>query len=266
MTEPHNPYRPPTSFVQDAAAPSVGDGGNLEDALAGRIHLDPMAAARQAWEAVSGTKLTVFAASVVLSIPAVLAGLVILAIFIWPAIVEEGLSDPVALAERVEALALGPTYILVAGLIAAPTNAFMYLGYWKLGLRRAGGAPLDLRDAFALECLVPGSLFFLLLVPLNFLNLVHQALGLLALVFWFVGIWALPMIVDRGAGVGEAVATSVRLTGRNVLPMLGVVLILIVGGLASLLTCGVGLLWFGPFACHLGGFCWKQLAGLDRMA
>lgn len=265
MTEPSNPYRPPTSFVQDVATPSTSEGGNLEDALAGRIKLDPMAAARQAWEAVGGVKLTVFAASLVLTIPLTLVMLAVFAAFLWPTIAAGGM-DVTALSLEFAAIATTPTYLLTAGLLIAPANALLYLGFWKLGLRRAAGVDTTLGDAFALDSLLPGTLLFFGFVPFNLLSSVNPLFSYITLPIWIAILWVFPMLVDRGAPLGEALSASLKLFGHNVAATFGLGLILLVGYVAAILTCGIGLFWFLPFASNLFGFAWKQLAGLDRMA
>ncbi len=263
MTTPDNPYRPPeaplSELPEDGARPPAGD---LERALSGDLKLDLGPVLKEAWRLVSGIKAITNLAVLLLSIPYFAGFVVIFAVFVG---FDASLfTDPVALSAKMQGLATDPAYLLATSLGFLPINAIAYLSLWGMGLRRAAGHDVRLADAAPTHAWLPTMAVLLLVLPFGFLNLVHPLLVYLSVPVWFVLFWTLPMFVDRRDGVGVAIRQSLAIARHNWLPLLGLGIVMFAGYMASFFTCGIGFLWFVPFACTALGETWRQLAGLEQ--
>lgn len=172
-------------------------------------------------------------------------------------------TDPVALNAKMVGLTTDPAYLLTTSLGFLPANVLLYLSVWGMGIRRSTGQDVSLGHAFPWHAYLPSLAVMALLVPFSLLTAVHALLGYLSLPLYLVLFWAMPLFLDRRASFGDAIKQSATLTKHNWAPMLGLGVVLFAAYMATLFTCGIGLLWFIPFACTALGESWRQLAGVE---
>lgn len=271
MDEPNNPYSPPSADVDSGVEPSSPEAfppdGDLTRALAGDIRLDALAACKEGWARTAGMKLHFHIAITVFSLVYAPGILVAIAVSFYLGGLDDLslFTDPEQMAQRMAGMATNVGYITSATVLMAPLNAFAYLAMWNLGLRRAAGHDTRIGDAFPLHRIVPATLVMFLLAPLGFLQLIHPVASYLGFPFWVLVLWTLPLFLDRQIGIVEAIRTSARLTVHNVAGIIIFGVVMVAGYIASILTCGIGLIWFMPFVVASMGAMWRQLAGLEQV-
>lgn len=259
-----NPYQAPDAKLgglADDALQSVAL-GDLDQALSGAHTLDAAAVLKEGWRLVAGSKLAVHIAYSILGL--VYFGVIFgLMAFFLRDITLEMLADAPALTARLTALAEDPGYMLTMTAVVLPLNAWMYAATWNMGLQRAAGHPLRVAHAFpmavvpkAMVVLLPGAL-------VGLLGLIHPTLGYASTPVSFLLLLAIPACIDRNMGVVEAIRTSAALVSKNLLAMILVAMALGAGYVASFATCGIGLLWYMPWAVMVFGAVWRQLAGFE---
>ena len=265
-----NPYLPPSAPVgENLGADSRGylPDGNLELALRGEIKLATMEAVREGWSRVHGCKGTIGLGLTVISLfYMVFVFLMIAGSLYFSGLGWDELSDPMVFTEQMAGLGTSPIYLIGNSVLGAPVFAWLWAAIWNMGLRRSAGHPLRLADAFPMHVLVPQSLVLLILAPLGWVAIIHPFAAYLSMPFYFAAQWTVPAFLDRGCSLADAFKVSVALTRHNLLALTGLGFILFAGYVVSLACCGIGLIWFGPFACCVLGATWRQLCGLQQTA
>jgi hypothetical protein len=85
-----------------------------------------------------------------------------------------------------------------------------------------------------------------------------------ALWLWVrVGLFTLPLMVERGYNVFAAIGANWRLTGRNFLSLLGFSLLMGLLAYSGLLLCGIGVVGTAPLALCVTSAAYLMIAGLD---
>lgn len=267
MANSDKPYSPPSADVGGGSAGDSDDrfppDGDLDKAVSGEVRLQAMEAMKEGWARTYGIKLTTNIAFTLL-LP-VYYGAFLVA-FKLAGIDFSNVGDPLLAwflsLTKLEANP-NPIFRVSVRFGFAPLIALTYLSIWNVGIRRAAGHSITIGDAFPFHKLVQGTLVMFMLAPLGLLWFIHPFAIYLGWPFWMALMWTLPMFLDREIGIGDAVQKSAKITVNNIVAMLGIGLMLFAGYLASVLTCGIGLIWLMPFTCATLGAAWRQLAGLD---
>lgn len=269
MADPDNPYSPPAAGVDDSAfaerSHAFSPDGDLDKAVAGEIKLDAMAACKEGWARTKGMKLSFHIAFTVFSLVYVPACLIAsAAAFYIGGFTDMSLfSDPEALSRAMQGMTSSVSYSVGVNVLMSPVNALGYLSFWNMGLRCAAGHQLRIVDAFPMKSLIKGSLVMVFLTPLGMLYLLHPFATYLSFPFWLLVSWTLPLFLDRPIGVVDALKVSARLTVNNIVGIVIFGVMMTAGSLVSILTCGIGFIWFLPFMAASMGAMWRQLAGLE---
>jgi|GEM_PF-4209527 len=269
MSTDHNPYRPPAAHVQEDAPPlpDAAEGflphGDLALAQSGVLRLKGQDTVKEAWARTDGVKLQVTGFLLVLGFIYFMGlGLALVLGTTLAGFEPADFIDPV---KSVELIA-HPEYTVTTGLVAAPLQAFLYLGVWNLGMRRAAGLPLRIIDAFPVHCLVRASVVNLLVASVGMLAFIHPYAGYVGLPVSWLTFWTLPLFLDRDMGVFEAIRVSSTLAVKNIPGMFFWGGVVTIAYFAASLTCGFAFFWFFPFVVASMGVAWRQLAGFDRIA
>lgn len=146
---------------------------------------------------------------------------------------------------------------LVFGLIQAFATAAMTGGIYQMALNHLRGyslSPMDIFKRLDLTFLIFGAT--LLVGVATFFGTLFCILPglLLATLFAF----TIPLMVDRGLGVTEAMSTSFDTLKSNMWTMLGIQLILGLISFAGALACGIGLLWTTPLMILTSVLAYRQ--------
>ncbi len=261
-----NPYQAPQATLggsaDDANRPLAP--GDLERALAGTHKLDAGAVLKEAWRLTAGAKLMVHVAFSIIGLAYAVGLVLVMGVFLSD-ISLELLADGPAFAQRMQSLATDWRYHLVALVVMLPLNGLMYASSWNLGLRRAAGHPLRLADAFPLRVWLRATGVLVPAAVLGLGVLVHPMLSWLGTPVTFLVLLAIPAVIDRDMGVVAAIRTSATLTAKNLVAMMLIVMALMAGYIGATLTCGIGLIWYLPWAVMVLGATWRQLAGFETI-
>ncbi|HSG89468.1 MAG TPA: hypothetical protein VLA56_09665 [Pseudomonadales bacterium] len=222
---------------------SESRGDHVERTLAGETRLDIGAVFSEAWQRVPGSKLVLFGgflAFYLVLIPVVtVVGLMLTALGMS---LEEGVGG-----------------LLLQLLVVALVYPFM-AGIFMTSLRWLSGAPIGFAQLLAHYDRTPQ------LVLMNIASSVGILIGLVLFVLpgIYIGVaWmlAMPLIVDRGLGVFEALELSRKLVTKH---WFSVFAFVIISGLILALgafTFGIAYIWFLPWMCLAFAILYRQLAG-----
>ncbi len=223
--------------------------GSIEKGLSGDYEFSISAVLNEAWEKVSGTKLTFF-----------LAALIYIGVFI-------GLSIVFQIIIGVIISTLSPGVAVVIGLIQQIIFSLIILpiaaGLFMLGIRRAADASIQ-----------PGSIlgYFSKMLPLFFTTLLMSIMifiGFLLLIL--PGIYltiayymAVPLVVEKGLGPWEALETSRKVITKRWFTMLffGIVMSIIV--FISAIPLFIGLIWTIPLMAIGYGIIYRNMFGIRK--
>lgn len=237
--DPFNPSVVPRASLAANALPGVV-GGTLEQTLAGNTPWTIDELVRDSWRLVGGFKGTFWLAFLACVAAAMFLG------FVVQIVLEATASVPAAQFANVllTAFVLWP---LLAGLV-------------MLGARRAAGAATRagmVGDYFSQAGRIAGlSILQMVLVALGFTLFVIP--GIYLAVSY---ILALPLLVDRGLGVWEALETSRRAIGTCWLRTFGLLLALGCCGILIWITLGIAAIWLVPLTFIVWGMLYHRLAG-----
>ena len=266
MSDEPNPYAPPQAIADSASAPDDAgiEDGDLDAALEGRRPLDLYTVFSDAWRLVYGMKLGVAAASLVLgAIIVPIALLMFGAMFTYADISLDAMADPTQVEAAMAELTGDVVYMLMIGLIAVPMNALTYMSVTNIGLRRAAGHTIRIRDAFPLRGLLRGMAVMLMLWPLGLVATIHPLAGYLTTPIYFCLFWVPALLLDReDMSIPQAMVTSVRLVRHTWIFILVSFVAFFSAYMATACTLGIAMFWLLPWGCNVYGVGWRRLAGL----
>jgi hypothetical protein len=230
-----NPYESPKSDVNPAAA---GDQASIEAALAGRYDFQIEDVLKEAWGLTNGFKLTFWAAAIVVGIA--------MGIFFG-----------------VLGLPLTKMGAIGRAMLQVSSNAVGFvvgLGITMLAVRRAGGLPTSIGDAFSyfdrwLPAILAGVLvgvfttigFFLLVIPGIYLFVAYHL--------------TMPLIGDRRMGSWDAMEASRKAITQKWFKIFLTGLLTIVLTLLSGIVI-VPLFWTLPWAVLVTGVLYRRIFGV----
>ncbi|HPG24402.1 MAG: hypothetical protein H6748_04425 [Spirochaetaceae bacterium] len=240
MTSDDSVYRAPTSAL---ARPSEGGARSLEAAMAGEFEFDVGSILREGWDLVSGSK------AVILGGYAVLFGVNLLGSMVG--VLASG-TDP----ESVSAVGL------VASVASALVQMVVQAGLYLYAIKRAAGddsASFD--DVFAgfakFGTLVGVAILSWLLILFGFVLLIVPGVYL-AIAYQM----AMPLVIERGLGLWDALETSRKAITHCWFRYLLVLLVAGLGaGVAAILTLGIGAIWALPFFTLCMGTAYVRIFG-----
>ncbi len=237
-------YRPPTSDVDQVLARDPSEGGSVESALRGDFELDIGDALRRGWALVSGSKGGIWLgllSTVIISQVIQTAGGVILG--------AAGLGlDPAQMGDDPDVTGIVGAFsgAMAVGLLSNFVCAPITLGTYMFAIRRTAGD----------ETVTATSVFdyFAHIVPIFLLGLLQGLLiGVGLLLFILPGVYlavayifAMPLMVDRGLGVWEALEVSRQVISKVWFSMFFFVLACGLIILLGAITLGIGWIWLIP--------------------
>ena len=265
MSDDLNPYAPPQSATATAPADAGIPDGDLDAALAGQRPLALSEVFTDAWRLVHGMKRSTAVATMAVGVVFIpLIGLLFGTLFLYAGIGLDILASPVELEATMAQLTQDPIYHLLAGLLSIPTSALSYMSLSNIGLRRAAGHDIRVRDAFPMQGLLKASTLLLLLWPLGSFNAIYPLAGFLTLPLYLCMFWAPAVLLDReDCSIFEAVKISARLVRHTWMFLLVNVAIVIVGYIGLVCSLGIAFFWFLPWVSCVYGVAWRRLAGLQ---
>lgn len=236
-----NPYAPPTAPVERPA--SLGAGGSLEDAVAGRYDFSIGEVMGEAWDLVRGFKAAFWGAAIVIIAIVVAVNLSL------NAVVASLYGAPLpALARQV-----------VSGFVGVLLSP-LTVGLRVIAVRRASGLPNSFAMAFVGLARTPLILGAALLVTL----VTYAGLALLVIPGIYLGLaygMTLTLLMFHDMPVWTAMETSRRALTHAWFRIFG--LYLLVGLLTGLsaLPLGIPLIWTVPWALLVTGVLYRRIFG-----
>ena len=241
MTSDDSVYRAPTSTLEK---PVEGTARSLDDAIAGRFELDLGAVLQEGWARTNGAKAVILGAAAITFVVSI-AGNVVTAM----------LSDP----ENVVAFSL---LSMVVSLGTAAFNNAINAGSYLYAIKWVSGDESASFDD-VLSCLPRMVSIFGLMLLLGLLAFVGFLLLVVPGIYLVVGyIFALPLKVERGLGIWEALETSRKAVHNDWFKVFAILLVLGVAvGMGALLTLGIGLIWLVPWATLVYATTYREIFG-----
>jgi hypothetical protein len=230
-----NPYAAPSA---DVNAEASGDAGSVEAALAGNYDFTIEEILKDAWRLNDGFKLTFWGAALVLGL-----GTIIFVTVMQMVLGKAGLPGRLIIQVATQAIA----FVLGLGVV-------------MLAVRRAGGLPTSIGDAFHyfdrwLPAIIAGALsgvftsigFLLLIIPGIYLTVAYHM--------------TVPLIADRKMGAWDALETSRKaLTKKWLKCFLTGAVVSILTGLSALLI--IPLFWTLPWMVLCTGVGYRRIFGV----
>ena len=198
MTDDLNPYAAPKASAVAAPVDFGIPDGDLDAALAGLKPLNIGEVFSDAWRLVHGMKKGTAVATMVVGLVLLpLIVLIVAAMLAYAGIGTDILMNPAETEARMEGLSQDPLYLLLAGLMAIPMNALSYMSVTNIGLRRAGGHVIRVRDAFPMSGVLKAAQIFLVLWPLGLLGSLHPLAAYLTTPLYLLMFWVPAVLLDR---------------------------------------------------------------------
>ncbi len=158
-------------------------------------------------------------------------------------------------------------------------SAFFYSGFFRTAIKQARGQSISLADLFSGRDCFLSVLGFQFLMAIAFISVYVifylpafilpgiEVLTILAaylayFVIYGLMFFALPLIVDRRAGVLEAVRKSIELTRPNLIMYALFFFVLALLSFVGIFACGIGLLVTLPFIFTVPAVAYRDVLGL----
>lgn len=235
------PYQTPQSDVAQPSAPSTGQYGSVEKAIAGDYEFEIGDVIKEAWEKTKGVKGSIIAgiALIYVIVFAIMGGFAFLA----PGSFSMSIISQVIL-----------TVVLLP----------MEIGLAMIGLRKSVDQPFKFNMVFQ---------YFGFIVPLILVTIVSYILIMIGLVLLVLpGIYlaiaysfALMLVVEKKMGLWEAMETSRKAVTKRWFTLflfwivMGIILII------SMIPIGIGLIWTIPMACVAYGVIYRNMFGVSAI-
>ncbi len=245
-------YRPPDSDLETTPR-EPGQWGSVERALEGACEVNIQDTISEAWQLVSGSK-------------GVLIGLMALGVAV-NVLIQKGLAAmlPGGGGEGINGSAFLGALVgggggIGAGMIVAP----IFTASWLYSIKRAAHDPGASFSTLG-ECISRAAP----IIATYFLSVVLMYLGFVLLIIPGIYlsvayVFATALVAEKGMGVWEALETSRRAVTRCWFRIFGLMLVVgLIAGVGSLLTLGIGLIWFGPMLMLAYGVAYRDLFGYD---
>jgi hypothetical protein len=172
--------------------------------------------------------------------------------------------------------------IIIFSLIHLVGSAFLYSGYFRTAIKQARGQAISLADLFSGRDCFLSVLGFMLLVYLMLtgvflifflpsfvspaIGMVTMIAGLLACLLIMTSMFfALPLIVDRKAGIIEAMRQSIELTRSHLLMYTLFAIIVGLLGLSGFLLCLIGFFITSHFLVTVPAVAYRDVIGLPSV-
>ncbi len=241
-----NPYAAPDA---ETAVPRPSTSGELEGALAGDYDLRVGEVLSEAWALVSGSKLTFLGAT--------LAAIVItLGCSGLLALVGLDGNAKIAAGDWVG----GYLVSILTGFMMMPVTIPLYTGLAMLGVRRASGLDISVRQVF--KC-------YRHIVPLTLTGIVASILIYIGFALFIIpGVYlvisyelAAILVVTKGLGPWQALETSRKAIHHKWFVVFGLSLLVTLVLVVSVLPLGVGLFWTMPLTMLATGVIYRTIFG-----
>ena len=240
MTSDDSVYRAPTSSLEREVE---GNARSLEDAIAGNYSFELADVLNEAWALTKGSKLVLFGAWL-LTLLLSFAGNLVTALL---------------------AAADMPGVGVISGVLSLASVAVTYAvngGMFVYAIKRAAGdESASFEDIFS--C-------FGILLPIIGLMLLYMLLGMLGMLLFIIpGVYliigyamALPLKVERGLGIWEALETSRKTVHHNWFKVAATMLVAgLAMGFGTIFTLGIGLIWLMPFMLLVSAVMYREMFG-----
>jgi predicted Zn finger-like uncharacterized protein len=220
-----------------------GEGGNIEDALAGNYDFAVMDVIKEAWSKTNGTKGSVWGA----------LGIIYALIFAMMIII-----IPVTMMGNEAAAGIVSFVVQIAyNVVTLP----MMAGIMMIGIRRSVNQPFSYK--FSIR-------FFKLMWPLFLLYLVMYLMLMLGFLLLIIpGIYlliayglAIPLLVEKGLTPWQALETSRKSLGHKWFKIFGLYLMVSLILFISAIPLGIGLIWTIPMAVISLGILYRTVFGV----
>ena len=265
MSDDLNPYAPPQVTTAEGTEDVGIEDGDLDAALQGLKPLNISAVFSDAWRLVYGMKKATAVATMAVGL--VLAPIFVLmfsVMFLYAGFGLDILTRPVEFEAATAQLSRDPIYQLLVSLMSIPINALSYMSLSNIGLRRAAGHDLRVRDAFPMKGLLKATQILLLLWPLGILGAIHPLAGLLTLPLYLCMFWVPAVLLDREeVSIFQAIKLSAQLTRHTWSFLLVNVALVIATYVVTACSLGIAFFWLLPWLASIYGVAWRRLAGLQ---
>ena len=265
MSDELNPYAPPQATTAESSEDVGIEDGNLDAALQGLRPLNVGAVFSDAWRLVYGMKKATAVATMAVGL--VLAPIFVLmfgVMFLYAGIGLDILGRPVEFETATAQLGRDPIYQLLVNFMSIPINVLSYMSLSNIGLRRAAGHDLRVRDAFPMKSLLKAAQILLLLWPLGILGAIHPLASLLTLPLYLCMFWVPAVLLDReDLNIFQAIKLSAQLTRHTWIFLLVNIAIVIATYVVTACSLGIAFFWLLPWLANIYGVAWRRLAGLE---
>lgn len=237
-------YKAPEAELQEAT--QDGQYGSLENALAGNFQIRPIEAMKQAWNLLSGFKMTFWIAVIIYTIIAVVIEFALSTAFGYEPFADE----------------FGPMKLvgsIISTFVLGPLSAGLYM----LAIKHSVGTKVEVGELFEhFDKIVPIFIVTALMyvaIGLGFVLLIVPGIYLLVC-FAF----ALPLVFEKGMSPIEALSTSRKVVHRQWFQTAGLVLICVIVIIAGFLALLVGAVWAVPLSMLAFALVYRDVFGVEE--
>ncbi|UFU04941.1 hypothetical protein [Ruania halotolerans] len=151
---------------------------------------------------------------------------------------------------------------LIAGILSALVLGFVQAVAQNAGLRETAGNKPSFGDVFQVPNMQNALIWAVIWgVGSGVVNLIPVLGPLVVLVASIALIFTMSAIIDRGVSWMDGLKTSLQLVQQNVGPTLLLVVLLIVLGIATVITCGLGVFLTAPMGVVAITYTYRSLSG-----
>jgi hypothetical protein len=171
--------------------------------------------------------------------------------------------------------------IIIFSFIQLVGSAFLYSGYFRTAIKQARGQAISLADLFSGRDCFLSVLGFIILVYLMLFGValifflpsfVNPDIGMVTIIAGFLAclliltsmFFALPLIVDRKAGIFEAMRQSFELTRSHLLMYTLFAIIVGLLGISGFFLCLIGILITSHFLVTVPAVAYRDVIGLPN--
>jgi len=274
----NNPYNAPKSDLE--LNKTQGDVPSISEALSRGYNFSIGDILSEAWAKVSGSKGTIWGGLFIAFGMMIAAGIVMLVAFIVIAAVTAALAQ----ASPEVAGVFGVINMIIINIINMTVSYPVFAGLYLIGIRRAGGYPLDFTMALSgLKKLVPLMLTALLMslilvLPAVLLGVLAGVIattnaawiaiplaiiGAIYLVYLAVSyLLAMPLVLERGLSPRQALGTSRKAISQHWFKVFFLMMVLGLITALSYLPLFIGLIWTIPMNLIAIGILYRTIFGV----
>ena len=242
-----NPYSSPEASLTEEYVYD-GEGGSIETALAGQYDINISNLLSEAWQKVSGSKLTFF-----------LAYICTTAVFMFlTSALQGGL-------EAVLSPGMASAGVLVFNLAFLPINFCITAGIYTIAIRHICGQDISVGMVFSMfSKIVPLAIVGFLIAVLTVLGYMLFIIpGIYLTVAYF---FAIPLIIDHDMSPWQAMETSRKAVSKKWFPIFGLGIIITIIIMLSAIPLGIGIIWTYPMKLLLMATTYKNIFGVKQLA